>query len=145
MNIYKKLPLDLQLLIVQKIKKEYANNILFPSIIHSRKNLIKNKLLNLKYLKNDFNYWFNMFAYEWGSYSLKERYIKFFKNLLPGIDKLDNLNYIYLFYKGNSNASFKDFLNFCFDNLNVESLEDLNNYINFIEYHRYVNKCNLIE
>ena len=138
MEIYNKLPNDLQL----KIKYRFKKDIIKKKIFNNEKNkLIKEIdlfLPDLRDYSSNNNYLEDWF-YSKKEYRLQNKYMVFFSKILPEIGYEKNtyniwisIKNLYFQYKKNHIGSYKDFINLVLDNLSLNELLDF--YI-FIKIH----------
>tara|TARA_B100001142_G_C14264043_1_gene628216 strand:- start:263 stop:766 length:504 start_codon:yes stop_codon:yes gene_type:complete len=160
MDIYKKLPREIQEIIDKNLIKDYYNRYILSLIVKKRKVFLTTIILNKKPdpLYHIY-YWFNSPPYKWdvvgGRVMPRLRYISFFLELFPDIEKIGNIEHLYNYYINNYNDNNNynninnnnnrrlDFAKLCLNNLSIEELEDLYNYMKFTHYLTNINKCPL--
>lgn len=152
MENFKNLPLDIKIEINKFLQKKYKKEI--NKEIITRRNIFIVKVFNkcysnLNIFTADFYYWANSPDYYWGNYNHKDEFINFFKKIFPNkkLKKLYTPECIYNIYE-KSKYEFENyslFINYCLSNLSVEKIENLYNYIIFIDYQNniFVNKSPL--
>ena len=138
MEIYNKLPNDLQL----KIKYGFKKDIIKKKILSNEKyKLIKEIDLFLPDLRDYSSN--NTYLEDWFNskkeYRLENKYMVFFSKILPEIRYEKNtynicisVKNLYFQYKKNHIGSYKDFINLVLDNL---SLDELSDFYAFIKIH----------
>ena len=155
MNIYNKLPCELQYIITNHIRKDiFIRNI--KKLKEYRIKLIINNIysitdyLNEEYLGDKIFFWFNE------NYpNISKKYISFLDKILPGISKNLSLSSdyivhipqpllirrgnVYFYYKKKHIGYYKDFIQMILDNLCITDLEEL---FNFIENNNYNTSIN---
>lgn len=141
MEIYNKLPNDLQL----KIKYGFKKDIIKKKILSNEKyKLIKEIdlfLPDLRDYSSNNNYLEDWF-YSKKEYRLENKYMVFFSKILPEIRCEKNtynifisIKNLYFQYKKNYIGSYKDFINLIFDNLSSNELLD---FYAFIKIHHSI-------
>ena len=151
MNIYKKLPSDIQnmidIVIIQKERKEYYKLNILPLIILNRKNILKIhiKIRSINVMHKLY-YWFQITPDVWDYYKGKIDYTKFKDYVTPSLLKFEkNKSILKEMLKTFSIIdNYKDQIGFTsifLDILSVEHLEDLLNYIIFTYYLNGINKA----
>lgn len=133
MNIYNRLSPDIKQYIMSNIRKDYIKNHLLPDLKNRKHQYLKNEIFIIKpsiriYTRKDSSIycWFNFS----NGRKTSNKYINFFKNLLPGIMYLDNLIEIYWYYKKIYIGNYENFIDLILDNLTIEDLEDLFFFLN---------------
>ena len=140
MNIYKKIPKDVQYIIIDKLRTKYIKEFLLPDIIKTRHRFIKNQIHKISSIRiytkynNSLYDWFNLPDNNLDSFCLKNKYIHFLNKLFPGIQDIKKLHDVYLYYKKTYIGYYEDFINLLLDNLSVKDIEDFYNYVRFAYY-----------
>ena len=145
MDIYKKLPIDIQLVIIDYIHSKIQQNYLFPEIINTRNNLIYRNIISICNCKNilygSLYFWFCMNKNRWINYNLTSNSSKiidsnqsnFIVNLFPNIKNFDKFVDLYIYCKQKYKFSYTAFNHYFIKNLSLEDKED---YYNYIEIYR---------
>ena len=145
MNIYAKLPIDIQFKIILLIYSEYKNNDLHQSIKNNRKKKILKYIystFDTEFIGSELFFWFNK-DYP----KISSKYINFFINLFPGF--LDYISYkknnclnssffftglrksdnLFFYYKTLYIGYYKNFIELILNNFSVSDLEDFLNFL----------------
>lgn len=144
MNIYVKLPKDIQYNIVNHIRKTHFESVLLNDIKRARRKFIVNCIDKIspsfkKYSRrnNALYEWFNLSSREewiWRPLLPTTKYIRFLKEIFPNIIVTNNLFDVYCHYKENYIGDYYHFIQLLLNNLSIEDLEHLYNYIRFIDF-----------
>lgn len=139
MDIYIKLPSDIQYYIICKLNETFKPVVLNDIKKHRKKFIIKcieKYSPDFKYnTKNTIIYdWFNVQHIEtrpWRAIVPTQKYLYFLKKIFPDITVTNNFFDVYYHYKKKYVGNFCQFIELLLNNLNVEDLEDLYNYMRF--------------
>ncbi len=138
MNIYKKLPLELRLSIIDIFRKDHSTK-LFKEIKNRRHRYICQQLFQTKpnlnnydnYLENNtlLYYWLNVYNINCDGYP-GIFFAKFLERIFPDLDnECNNLNTVFFYYKRKYLGNYEHFIELILRNLENEELEDLYNWI----------------
>ena len=147
MDIYNKLPQDIQFRIDRILLNRHNKEYILPMIITKRSILLK-KYINLRtlYLMNGIYYWLQLPPSNWEKYKRRVKYIQFFKRTLPNLPPLSyycTLNKVYDYFKILKTGEEKrECIDLFLDSFTIEDLEDLLNYSIFTHYTTYINGVN---
>ena len=145
MNVYNKSDKDIQSIIIRKLRHCYYLDLL-DNIIDLR----KKKLIHYIYhLYPNITYYteYNSKLYIWltQNYSYHMKYINFFNKLFQCKNNNGNLKSIFYNYKQKYLGNYEHFIKFILQNLEIEELEDLYNFIlDGYNQNKKVNKSILI-
>ena len=157
MSLYQKLPIDLQFKIFLLIQKEYRNTYLLLSIKENRKNIILNyiySIFDIEIIGSELFFWFNK-DYP----KISNKYIFFFIKLFPGF--LDFISYkkntintlnttffftglrerdnIYIYYKNKYCGYYLNFIQLILNKFSINDLEDFLNFLICKNYNEDIN------
>ena len=143
MDIYKKLPLDICLNVIDNFRMDYFNQLKFE-IKNGRRKFVFQKILKHKpdlnnydkYLENNtlLHYWLNIYNIDYDGTPSKF-FIHFLGKIFPELDpNSNNLNTVFFYYKKKFIGNYKHFIDLIMQNLEIEEIEDLCNWIVNINY-----------
>lgn len=139
MDIYKKLPLDIRLYIIDIFRKNDSNKLL-KEIKNRRHQYVCKQIYQYrpdltnydKYLDNNtlLYYWLNIYNINMDGYP-GDFFARFLNRIFPElVPKDNNLNTVFFYYKRKYIGNYQNFIDFILEKLETEEIEDLYNWIN---------------
>ena len=147
MDIYNRLPQEIQYHIDMILIKKYNQEAILPMIINKRRLILKKYIrLRTTYLMNGIYYWLQLPPSNWERYKNKIKYISFFNNALPKLPKLNYYSTLATinnyFQKLETIQEKRTCINLFLDTFTIEDLEDLLNYSIFTYYASFIDGVN---
>tara|TARA_B100001142_G_scaffold319898_1_gene364048 strand:+ start:1863 stop:2384 length:522 start_codon:yes stop_codon:yes gene_type:complete len=153
MEVYKRLPLDLQYKIYIKMQNNYKKEILFPDIINRRSKFIENCLYERTYyIFSTIILWFsecNEYCWNYGALDIRPEWLlekinyriyKFFKNFVPDIHILSPEKQVHKYYDSlETEREKRKFISNILEYISIEDIEDIYNYAVYIYYKKNLN------
>ena len=138
MDIYKKLPLDLRLYIINIFRKDDIRKLL-KEIKYRRHEYVCQQIYQCKpdlnnydnYLENNtlLHYWLNVYNINLDGYPGKF-FGRFLNRVFPELEPKDNnLNTVFFYYKRKYVGNYQNFIDLILEKLEPEEIEDLHNWI----------------
>ena len=138
MDIFKKLPLDLKLCIIDIFRKEDSRKLL-KEIKNRRHEYVCQQIYHHKPDLNNYEkyqdnntllyYWLNVYNINIDGYPGKF-FGRFLNRVFPELEpKGNNLNTVFFYYKRKYIGSYQNFIDLILEKLETEEIEDLHNWI----------------